>query len=183
MSKVPTRNALDLHPPRPETQSVDPYRPSHLIPWPDQGSLRTDPIKIALTFGEGVHLCLESMRLGGGARRALRRDRLRGVFLALYFFQQAFHRCRRGESDHDHFNDPRRQTLSIGDQAHIPQLSLTAEKTQKLPAALESRNKRWLEPMVYGPIPSGTSNLRLSSSANSMTEGTLLRNVLALCRS
>ena len=98
---MPTQDALDLQPPRPETQSMDLRRLSHLVPWSDRGNLRAVVIRNAPTFGDGVRFSLGTGGSSGDADKISRRDRLQGTFwrfLALEF-QRVFHVRQEGKEE------------------------------------------------------------------------------------
>ena len=93
MSNIPTQDALDLRPFRPETRSVDSRRLSHLVPWSDRGNLRAVVIRNAPTFGDGVQFSLGTGGSSGDAGKISRRNWMQGTFwrfLALEFLK-VFH--------------------------------------------------------------------------------------------
>ena len=101
MSNIPTQDALDLQPPRPETQSVDSRRLSHLVPWSDRGNLRAVVIRNGPTFGDGVQFSFGTGWSSSDASKISRRDWLRGTFwrfLALEFLK-VFHVRQEGKEE------------------------------------------------------------------------------------
>ena len=107
MSKLPTQEALGLHPFCFENQSANPRHSSHLVPQSDQVDL-LDWNRSLPTFRAEIRLCLVTNRPSSNVSRGCREGGLRerfGRFLAL-IVEEAIHRgCWE-----DKVVDPQRQT-------------------------------------------------------------------------